>query len=165
MRTPWRVRRFVALDLYGAWGTPTRRRVVMAELEGVDVGAEIRRYTVAQLLLLVPGVVVVAALVQAPHRPPRPEGPGAGGIEGPRLSHHGPMDFPQVWPHLAGSSRSWLMEHNGEPLPDDLLAEILSITGGERNPRWWAGPSQEGETQLTDEAVDWIETVANDDES
>jgi hypothetical protein len=23
----------------------------------------------------------------------------------------------------------------------------------------------EGETQLTDEAVDWIETVANDDES
>jgi hypothetical protein len=29
----------------------------------------------------------------------------------------------------------------------------------------WTGPSVEGETQLTDEAVDWIETVANDDES
>jgi hypothetical protein len=57
------------------------------------------------------------------------------------------------------------MEHNGEPLPDDLIAEILSVTGGEQNAQWWNGPSVEGETQLTDEAVDWIETVANDDEN
>jgi hypothetical protein len=34
------------------------------------------------------------------------------------------------------------MEHNGEPLPDDLIAEILSVTGGEQRlsgglvPRW-----------------------------
>lgn len=74
------------------------------------------------------------------------------------------MDFPQVWSHLTTSSRSWLMEHNGEPLPDELIAEILTITSGDRNPRWWAGPAVEGETQLTDEAVDWIETVANDDD-
>jgi hypothetical protein len=56
------------------------------------------------------------------------------------------------------------MEHNGEPLPDDLIAEILSVTGGEHNARWWTGPSVEGETQLTDEVVDWIEAVANDDQ-
>jgi hypothetical protein len=31
--------------------------------------------------------------------------------------------------------------------------------------QWWTGPSVEGETQFTDEAVDWIDTVANDDES
>ena len=55
------------------------------------------------------------------------------------------------------------MEHNGEPLPDDLIAGLLRVTGGERNDRWWTGPSAEGETQLTDEAVDWIETVANDE--
>ena len=30
------------------------------------------------------------------------------------------MDFPQIWPHLSTSSRSWLIEHNGEPLPDEL---------------------------------------------
>jgi hypothetical protein len=59
------------------------------------------------------------------------------------------MDFPQIWPHLSTSSRSWLMEHNGEPLPDDLTAEILSVTGGEQSPQWWTGPSVEGETQLT----------------
>lgn len=43
------------------------------------------------------------------------------------------------------------MEHNGEPLPDDLIAEILSVTSGEQSAQWWTGPSLEGETQLTDE--------------
>ena len=75
------------------------------------------------------------------------------------------MDFPQIWPHLSTSSRSWLMKHNGEPLPDDLIAEILSFTGGEQSAQWWTGRSVEGETQFTDESVDWIDTVANDDES
>jgi hypothetical protein len=73
------------------------------------------------------------------------------------------MDFPQIWPLLSNSSRSWLVEHNGEPLPDDLITEILRITGGERTAQWWTGPSAEGETQLTDDAVGWIETVANDE--
>jgi hypothetical protein len=73
------------------------------------------------------------------------------------------MDFSQIWPHLGSSSRSWLVEHNGEPLPEDLIAEILRVTGGEQSPQWWTGPSVEGRTQLTDEAVDWIETVANDE--
>lgn len=73
------------------------------------------------------------------------------------------MDFPQIWPHLRASSRSWLIEHNGEPLPDELVAEIVRVTGGERSAQWWSGPSVEGQTQLTAEAVDWIETVANDE--
>ena len=57
------------------------------------------------------------------------------------------------------------MEQNGEPLPDYLIAEILSVTGGEQNAQWSTGPCVEGETQLTDEVVAWIETVANDDQS
>lgn len=73
------------------------------------------------------------------------------------------MDFAQIWPQLRTSSRSWLIDHNGEPLPDDLVAEILSVTGGERDPEWWAGPSAQGESQLTEETVDWIEGVANDE--
>ena len=90
------------------------------------------------------------------------DGP-AGRADQPSRHDHNFMDFPQLWPHLNTSSRSCQMEHNGEPVPDDLIAEILSVTGGEQNSQWWAGPSVEGETQLTDEAVDWIETVANDD--
>ena len=49
------------------------------------------------------------------------------------------------------------------PLPDALVAEILGVAGGEPGAQWWSGPSVEGQTQLTDEAVDWIETVANDE--
>lgn len=75
------------------------------------------------------------------------------------------MELPEIWPLLRTSSRSWLIEHNGEPIPDDLIAEILSVTGGEPDVQWWTGPSVEGQTQLTDEAIDWIETVANDGEA
>jgi len=71
------------------------------------------------------------------------------------------MDMPQIWSHLAPATRSWLMEHNGEPLPDDVLNEILAVNAGVRDPSWWAGDSHAGETQLTDEAVNWIEETAN----
>ena len=39
-----------------------------AELAGADVGAELRRYSVAQLLLFVPGLVAVVAVAQAVRR-------------------------------------------------------------------------------------------------
>ena len=75
------------------------------------------------------------------------------------------MEFPQIWPQLSASSRSWLVEHNGEPLPHDVVAELISVSGGEPDDQWWTGPSVEGQTQLTDETVDWIETLANNDEA
>lgn len=57
----------------------------------------------------------------------------------------------------------WLMEQNGEPLPEDLIPEIRTVAGGEPSTRWWTGSSVDGQSQLSDEAVDWIETVANAD--
>lgn len=71
------------------------------------------------------------------------------------------MDMSRIWPRLAASTQEWLTGNNGESLPDDILAEILTVTARQRDPRWWAGDSHEGETQLTDEAVDWIEKTAN----
>lgn len=71
------------------------------------------------------------------------------------------MDMSQIWPHLATSTQDWLVDHNGEPLPDEILNEILTITAGLLDPRWWSGESRQGETQLTDEAVDWIDETAN----
>jgi hypothetical protein len=41
------------------------------------------------------------------------------------------------------------------------LDEVLTVTGGQRDPHWWEGDSRQGETQLTDEAVDWIDETAN----
>lgn len=71
------------------------------------------------------------------------------------------MDLSQIWSRLAPSTQEWLIDHNGEPLPRDVLDEFLTVTGGQRDPRWWAGDSEDGGTQLTDEAVDWIEETAN----
>lgn len=71
------------------------------------------------------------------------------------------MDMSQIWPRLSTSTQTWLVDHNGEPLPDDILDEVLTVTAGQRDARWWAGDSQQGETQLTDEAVDWIDETAN----
>ncbi|HKU10662.1 MAG TPA: hypothetical protein VJQ61_05475 [Sinomonas sp.] len=46
------------------------------------------------------------------------------------------MDIREWWPKLRPETRNWLIEHNGEKLPSGVL--------------------------LSDEAVDWIEEVAND---
>jgi uncharacterized membrane protein len=123
-RARWSVRRFAAIDMYGAAGTLRRRRLVLGEfvlgsvclillglffavhgawpwavwlfgcglsyvalavhaaalyppgrleaaLESVDTAAELRRYSTAQLLLLVPALIAVVAVAQA--RPCRPD--------------------------------------------------------------------------------------------
>jgi hypothetical protein len=38
------------------------------------------------------------------------------------------MDMQQIWPRLAPSTQTWLIEHNGEPLADDIVDEILTVT-------------------------------------
>lgn len=70
------------------------------------------------------------------------------------------MQMSQIWPLLSSVTQVWLIEHNGEPLPSDIASELLSITGGSRDSRWWAG-LRAGEMCLADEVVDWIEETAN----
>jgi hypothetical protein len=67
------------------------------------------------------------------------------------------------WPLVDAETRDWLIEHNGEPLPPNVIADIMVVTGGTTDSEWWAGESADG-PQLSDEAVDWIEAVANDEE-
>ncbi|MFC8177869.1 hypothetical protein ACFULT_03275 [Rhodococcus sp. NPDC057297] len=71
------------------------------------------------------------------------------------------MQIQQVWPLLAVRTRSWLIEHNGEPLDPHVEAELLSVAGDSPDPSWWAGHSSADQSELTDAAVDWIESVAN----
>jgi hypothetical protein len=73
------------------------------------------------------------------------------------------MDISDWWPKLSDSTRAWLIAHNGEPLPDDVVRDVLAVNSGQTDPSWWAGESRDGESQLTDEAVDWIEETANAD--
>jgi hypothetical protein len=73
------------------------------------------------------------------------------------------MDIVEWWPLVTAQTRDWLIEHNGEPLPQHIAGDILAVTGGGTDSEWWAGESDDG-PQLADEAVDWIEAVANDEE-
>lgn len=45
-----------------------RRGRLESALDGVDVRSEIRRYSIAQLLLFIPAVIAVIAVTQALHR-------------------------------------------------------------------------------------------------
>jgi len=73
------------------------------------------------------------------------------------------MNISEWWPLVDADTRDWLIEHNGEPLSQHVIADILAVTGGNTDPEWWAGGSDDG-SQLSDNAVDWIEAVANDEE-
>ena len=73
------------------------------------------------------------------------------------------MNISEWWPLVHAETRDWLFEHNGEPLPQHVIADILAVTGGKTDSDSWAGESEDG-PQLSDEAVDWIEAVANDEE-
>ncbi|MDF3300165.1 hypothetical protein [Streptomyces tropicalis] len=57
-----------ALAVHAVGLYPSHR--LEAELEGVDTPTEIRRYSAAQLLLFVPGLIAVVALAQALSRHP-----------------------------------------------------------------------------------------------
>jgi hypothetical protein len=73
------------------------------------------------------------------------------------------MNILEWWPLVDAETRRWLIEHNGEPLPPHVIADIMGVTGGTTDSEWWTGDSADG-PQLADEAVDWIEAVANGEE-
>lgn len=74
------------------------------------------------------------------------------------------MQIDRWWRLLSDASRHWLVEHNGEPLDDSVKTEIFDVNDGDVDPSWWAGDSGDGLCELTDDAIDWIEAVANDEQ-
>ncbi len=63
------------------------------------------------------------------------------------------------WPQLRSETQAWLIENNSDAVPADIAREIELAGGG-------AGlvGSDDDEVSgvhLSDEAVDWIEAVAN----
>jgi len=68
------------------------------------------------------------------------------------------MGIEQWWPVLEPSTRQWLVAHNGEPLPEDEIRRV----GGESTADVVALDEGHG---LSDEAVDWIEALANEERS
>ncbi|MCY1222036.1 hypothetical protein D9M72_341130 [compost metagenome] len=40
------------------------------------------------------------------------------------------MKILEWWPLVDAETRGWLIEHNGEPLPPNVVADIMAVTGG-----------------------------------
>ncbi len=94
------------------------------------------------------------------------------------------MGIDDIWTDLAPETRDWLIANNGDAVPADIAAEIdAAIDSAGADDVWADGdettggdvavdegepddPDDEdlGARYLTDEAVDWIEELANDDE-
>jgi hypothetical protein len=70
------------------------------------------------------------------------------------------MELQGLWTYLRPETRDWLIAHYGEALPPAILADLLAANGGSPESSWWAR-DEVGRLGLPDDAVDWIESVAN----
>lgn len=71
------------------------------------------------------------------------------------------MNMDVWWPKLKPSTRQWLIENNGVAVPPELVAEISAVGGSVSSDAWWVGESGPSGFFISDEAIDWIEEVAN----
>ena len=71
------------------------------------------------------------------------------------------MSIEVWWPKLRQESRDWLVDNNGDAVPSDLVAEIVRAGGAITTDAWWVGQSGPTGFYLSDEAIDWVETIAN----
>lgn len=73
------------------------------------------------------------------------------------------MDIEQWWPRLDPSTRKWLIAHNGEAVPPEILSEIRRAGGAVPSGEPATGGSGESGIVFADDVVDWIEAVANEE--
>jgi len=73
------------------------------------------------------------------------------------------MDIAGWWPKLDPDARQWLVAHNGEAVSADILTKIVAAGGSLDSNAPWVGEDGPDGLYLSDEAVDWIETTANDE--
>lgn len=71
------------------------------------------------------------------------------------------MRINEWWPELGAETRKWLIEHNGEAVPPNVVEEIRSVEGVATADMSWVGATLPDGFFLSDDAVDWIEAVAN----
>ena len=72
------------------------------------------------------------------------------------------MNIEQWWPNLKPATQAWLIENNGDAVPDELAAEITEAGGPAASDAWRAGDDDEPSGfYFPDEVVDWIEAVGN----
>lgn len=65
------------------------------------------------------------------------------------------------WPRLSQGTRDWLTANNGDGVPASVTEEITCAGGVVATDAWWVAQHDPTGFHLSDEAVDWIEEVAN----
>ncbi|GIT80198.1 hypothetical protein LLS1_18670 [Leifsonia sp. LS1] len=71
------------------------------------------------------------------------------------------MAISDWWWRISEPSRQWLIEHNGEAVRGDIVAEIAGAGGVVTSDAWWVGTEGPTGFFLSERAVDWVEAVAN----
>lgn len=75
------------------------------------------------------------------------------------------MRIEDWWSLLDWSTQQWLINNNGDVVPPDVLSQITAVAGEPTAEASWVGNNVPGGFSLSDEAIDWIETTANDEAS
>jgi hypothetical protein len=75
------------------------------------------------------------------------------------------MDIEEWWPNLKPSTKEWLIENNGDAIPDDLIQDITQAGGSVASDASSVGEDGPSGSYLSDDAVDWIEAEANDEDA
>lgn len=71
------------------------------------------------------------------------------------------MNSLEWWPKLDVETQAWLIAHNGEAVTQDVLGKITAAGGDPSLNTWWIGSHEPDDIHLSDEAIDWVEAVAN----
>ena len=71
------------------------------------------------------------------------------------------MDIEEWWSQLDAATREWLIAHNGEAVPPEVVSEIVASGGVVASDAGWVGGERAEGLYLSDEAIDWIEAIAN----
>lgn len=75
------------------------------------------------------------------------------------------MSIETWWPKLRPVTRDWLISNNGDVVPRPIIEEIAAAGGPPESDGWWVSDDDLNGVCMPDEAVDWIEDVANDEPS
>ena len=75
------------------------------------------------------------------------------------------MSIDQWWTKLQPATRTWLINNNGDEVPAAVAAEIAGAGGPATDDPWWSGQGETPGHYFPDDAIDWVEDTANDEES
>lgn len=73
------------------------------------------------------------------------------------------MSIQAWWPQLRPETQQWLTSNNGDAVPPLILDEIASVGGPAAGDPWWDEADGSPGPCMPDDAVDWVEEVANEE--